>query len=234
MRKQKSGVLGVLGMIASVISLSAHAGMGMEEFNQLTLAEKQMVEDGGQVAHFGNEKPWPFVVIFQKINSTPEEAAAVFSDYANHVNFIPNMIKSAPTPVSKTVSNVYYQAKLPFLPAWVGGVESYLVRDEVMAYDDFQSFQVSWSLIPGHGETVKSSEGRARFESMGNATLLVYNSAIVPNRFGVDVGFVVEGAKDTMRKGVEAIVRRVETLKAENNPLLKTEIENLRKSFSFE
>jgi hypothetical protein len=225
-------VLGLLGLSLFLVSAEVFAGSAVEEFQKLNAADQNKVQEGGQVVQFGSQKPWPSVAIYQRINATPEESAAMFFDYSNHLKFIPHVTKSVPSAVSKTVYNVEYQVKLPFIPAWMGGIESYTVRDEVTTYDNGHGYEVTWSLVPGHGETVKSSVGSARFEDLGGATLLAYTSYIVPGRSGSDWGFVIDGAKDSVKKAVTAIAKQVEKEKSSEPSLLQTQLEKLKEAFS--
>ena len=232
MKLVRSGVTVVLGLSLFLNSAQVFAGSGVEEFQKLTPSEQKTVQDGGQVVQFGAQKPWPSVTIYQRINATPEESTAMFFDYGNQVKYIPNLTKAVPSFESKTVYNVSYQVKLPFIPSWMGGTENYTVRDELFSSDNGHAYEVKWTLVPGHGETVKSSVGNARFEDLGGATLLAYNSYIVPGRSGADWGFVVERAKDSVKKAVAAIAKQVEKEKSDDKILLQTQLEKLKEAFS--
>jgi hypothetical protein len=230
--KLSSSIAVVLGLSLILSTEKVFAGSGMEEFQKLTPVEQKTVQDGGQVVQFGAQKPWPSVTIFQRINATSEESVAVFFDYGNQVKYIPHLTKSVPSFVSKTVYDVSYQVKLPFIPSWMGGTENYTVRDELVTSDNGHAYEVKWNLIPGHGETTKSSIGSAKFEDLGGATLLVYNSYIVPGRTGADFGFVVDGAKDSVKKAVTSIAKQVEKEKSDDKVLLQTQLEKLKEAFS--
>ncbi len=228
----RSSVAVVLGLSLFLSSARVFAETGVEEFKKLTPSDQQTVQNGGQVVQFGAQKPWPSVTIYQRINATPEESAAMFFDYGNQVKYIPHLTKAVAAAVSKTVFNVDYQVKLPFIPSWMGGTENYSVRDEILSYDNGHSYEIQWSLIAGRGETVKSSAGYAKFEDLGGATLLAYYSYIVPGRSGSGLGFVIDGAKDSVKKAVTAIAKQVEKEKSDDKFLLQTQLEKLKAAFS--
>ncbi|MEO7163118.1 MAG: hypothetical protein ABI041_09375 [Bdellovibrionia bacterium] len=232
MKLLSSSIAVVLGLSLFLSSQKVFAGSGMEGFQKLTPAEQKTVQDGGQVVQFGSEKPWPSAIVYQRINATPEESVAVFFDYGHQVKYIPHLMTVVPTAVSKTVYDVAYQVKVPFIPSWMGGIENYTVRDELVSFDNGHSYEVKWNLLTGHGETTKSSVGGAKFEDLGGATLLAYSSYIVPGRKGADFGFVVDGAKKSVKEAVASIVKQIEKEKSEDKVLLDNQLQKLKEAFS--
>jgi len=232
MKLTRSSTAVVLGLALFLSSAKVFAGSALEDFQRLTPAEQKAVQDGGQVVQFGTETPWPSVILYQRVHVTPEEATAVFFDYAYQKEYIPNLITVVPNQVSSTVYDVDYLVKIPFVPTWLGGTEKYRVRDELATYDNGHAYEFKWKLVPGHGETTQSSDGSLKVEGFGTDTLLVYYSYIIPGRIGSGNGYVVDGAKDAVKKAFTAIVNQIEKVKSDYNPFLQTKIEKLREALS--
>src|SRR5215213_8631876 len=64
--------------------------------DELSAAQQEVIDRGGQV--FVTEdvrgSPWPRASVFQYVDATPEEAAAVFADYDRHATYMPGLKSS--------------------------------------------------------------------------------------------------------------------------------------------
>lgn len=190
----------------------------------------EQVKRGEQVAQFTpvSGSPWPESHIYEMIEATPEEAVAVFHDYARHADYMPGVRKSVPMPVNSSTDNIDYLYVVK-LPIWLGGKEvkeNYTVQDHVSSYDSGASYEIEWKMV--RADTNKDIQGSARFESLGNATLLIYDNLIVPGQHGASLGPVVEGAKKSVKEAVQAIVHHVQDEKMNQPDLLQDEIHSLR------
>ena len=230
-------VLFVAGAIAP-FSQFAQANV----FDQLSREDQEKITRGEQVSSFevvpaepgldpeGNPfpaPPWPKCRVYQRIHTTPEEAVAVFADYKLQSRYVPGLQKSEISKViNKSTVEVDYTYGLP-----MGfGTETYTVRDQVEFLKSSKSYRISWTFV--RADTTKNTEGDAVFEPLNGETLLAYYSFIVPNRWGSNLGWVIDEAKKSVKDAVTAIVNQVETEKTEQPALLKKQLEELRAIFS--
>lgn len=191
--------------------------------DELSQADQNRVKNGEQVFIHDETKPWPKCTVYQRVEATPEEAAAVFADYNLHASYFPNLTQSKIVrALNKTTMEIDYTMKLP-----LGlGSENYTVRDVLSSYDSGNSYKVMWSLVKG--DSMSTSDGSARFEKLGNGTLLVYYSFIVPTRWGSSVGWVVDGAKKAVKDAVTALVKQIEKEKVNEPGHLEIQLKNMR------
>src|SRR6187200_2462592 len=107
-----SGICTLLLAIPSV----ALAGTVMDE---ITSAQQEQVKKGTQVLFTEDVEgnAWPRVRVYRVVNATPEEMAAVFFDFNNAKDFVPNVLKSEISKkVSSKVVEVDYGIDIPILP----------------------------------------------------------------------------------------------------------------------
>ena len=194
-------------------------------FDSLKSEEKNQVMNGKQVIHESRDPihphaPWPKFEVFQLIQATPEEAAAVFWDTGNHKNFIPNLKRSDTTMTGKNTADVHYSIELPMML----GTESYVVHNTLHSHQG--TYEVSWVGVPN--SSFDYSVGSAQFEPLGDATLLTYTSSVNSIRFGSSLAWVVDGVRSQLLQTVDAIVNRTDGEKASHSTLLQQEIDLLR------
>lgn len=195
--------------------------LGGEIVKELTPAQVAEVKKGGQVVLTEEieGKPWPRVRVFQLIKATPEEACAVFTDYANAKEFVPNLLKSeVARKVSSSVAEVDYGLDVPILPD-----EFYTVRNTIK-FSPPDSYRVDWKLL--RAVQTKDSVGAFRVESFDGQTLLCYQNLVTP---GSSMAPLLKGhAIKQMRQTVDAIVRQIEKQKTSNAADLKRQVDALR------
>ncbi len=194
--------------------------------DELSNSDKNKVKNGEQVAVYTNVgKVWPKSNNYKRLESTPEEAAAIFSDYELQSFYFPSLIKSKISKViDKFTNEVDFSLRLPFDL----GIENYTVKNKLSNYDNGDSYMVSWSLV--RADTTKSTEGSARFEKLGTGTLLSFTNLIEPGRWGSGVSWVVEHAKKAAKDGVTNLVTQIEKEKTSQSELLQKQVELLRKT----
>lgn len=192
-------------------------------WDTLTPAQQATLNQGQQV--FVTEKvegkPWPKVFAYQLIHATPEQSAAVFTDYESTKTYIKNMKKSEISRrVSPRVIEVDYVMSIPLISD-----EAYTVSNVLQAYEaDGPSYQVSWTLV--RASSTKSSEGWVKFEPRGAETLMAYHTFVVPGSGMAD--FVKERALKQVRESVTATARQVETLRTHSAAELARLVDLLR------
>jgi len=193
--------------------------------NDLDDAQRGELERGGQVIIMQDieGKPWPRVRLYQRVEATPEEVAAVFFDYSNAKSFIPKVIKSdIARQVSPCIVEVDYGIDVPILPD-----EFYTARNELAAGRD-GSYRVSWSLV--RALQTKASEGSLCIERLGDGSVIRYTNLVTP---GSSMAVILKlPAIDQMRGTVRAIGRQVERQKKERPETLKNQILSLQEALS--
>jgi hypothetical protein len=197
---------------------------------ELSADQKLLIESGGQVfitmdvAGF----PWPRVYIYQYIDATPEDAAAVFTDYERHKSFIPNLKTSTVSQVvDRVTAEVDYVLRIPLFAD-----ERYTVRDQLSSYDDGTSYEVRWTLV--RASSTRGSEGNLRFEPYQNerlqrqGTLMSYYNFITPGSRLAGIGFIKRKGLQQLRDTAHAIVRQVQSARARDPALFQKQLAALR------
>ncbi len=218
--KNVLSIFAVLGLVAGLFGFHAPAFAGV--YSDLTPDQQNSVQKGETVfiAKEVDGAPWPKAYIYVRIDSTPEEAAAVFSDYNSQKNYIPNILKSQISKqVSKTAVNVDYTVHIPVLSD-----ESYTVEDTLSAYDGGTSYKVEWKLV--RADSTKSSDGYARFETLGTATIMAYYNFVVPG--SSMAGLVKKQAMKQVQDVVKAVRTQVEKERTGGRELLDKQIQTMR------
>lgn len=197
-------------------------------YDELTDAQKDKIQKGEQVFFTENVagSEWPRAYVYQRIEATPEESAAVFFDFERHKNFIPNLKKSK---ISKVIDprtfEVDYTLKVPtfFLPD-----EDYTVRNQLSSYDDGASYQIAWKLV--RADTTKDSVGNVRFEALGTGTIMGYINFVKP---GSSLADMVKGkAMKQVQDTAKAMRRQIETERTKERELLEEQLKALRSALS--
>lgn len=153
--------------------------------------------------------PWPAVTIVTYVDATPEEAAAVFVDYARHVEFIPSTKRSRISRVhSSTDVEVDYIVALPIVSD-----EEYTVRDKLSR--DSSGYRVDWTLV--RASSTKGTVGHARFtpgvdpKTGKPATRFEYHNFVTPGSRIAGMGFIKNRALKEMEQTVAAFAKRFES-----------------------
>jgi hypothetical protein len=192
-------------------SLGAVVAVAQSVTAVLTPAQLAAVDGGGRVVITRNrpESPWPAVTVFAYIDATPEEAAAVFTDYERHSTYIPSVKRSRISRViDATTAEVEYTVGLPIVRD-----EQYAVRDHVSS-DSAGGFRVDWVLV--RATSTKATDGYARFSRHINArtghngTLVEYYNFVTPGSRLASLGFIRHRAVRQVEETVAAIVRQAE------------------------
>lgn len=180
------------------------------------------------------DSPWPRVIVYRFIDATPEEAVAVFADYARHASYMPNLAYSRVHVIDDTTADVDYQLRVPLLPD-----ERYTVRDRLRRYtvpgmqaESATSYQVTWSLV--RASSTRAADGDARFEPCASrrlarrGTLLIHRNLVVPGFRLASLGFIRARAIAQARATADAIAAEVERERNQDAALLGREVAALR------
>jgi hypothetical protein len=221
--------------LAAFLALSALCTSGQRRLleqaaGELTAEQSANVERGRQVVltHDEPSSPWPRMHVYQFIDATPEEAAAVFTDYERHSTYIPNLRESRISyRADELTAEVDYVLRVPLAPD-----ERYTVRDRLSIPDDGESYLVTWTLV--RASSTRATDGSVRFERYWNeqlnsaGTLMVYSNFVTPGSRLARLPFVRGKAMAQMRDTAGAIAAQVERQRAGDRTLLERQLAVLR------
>lgn len=224
-RTQFSLVLGLFGFFfATASSLFASTPRIID---QLSPANLDAMRKGEQLVFTLKQSgPWPRITIFQKVESTPEEALAVFSDYETQVHYIPRMIAvRILSKFDRRTADVEYTLDLP----WPFTRESYVMRDRVGDYalsPEEKGYSLNWELI--RSGSLREAVGVAQFEAWDGGTVMMYRNFVYPSN-GL-AGAAKNEALNTVKRSAWAIKTQIEKEKKEDPGLLLRQLDVLRAS----
>lgn len=209
-------------LTALVLSLASASTAVAGIYDELTPAQQQAVQKGEQV-FLTQEMPnsaWPKAYVFQRVDATPEQAAAVFSDFERGKDFIPNVKKSQISQrLSPSVLNVDYLLNVPMLKD-----ESYTVQNTVSSYAGGAAYQVQWKMV--RADSTKDIVGSIRFESLGTGSVMAYVNFVTPGS-GM-AGMVKKQAMKQVRDTAQAIADQAHKNRVENPALMDQQVQALR------
>ena len=197
--------------------------------HELTGEQQATIDDGRQVflTWEVNGSAWPRACVYQHVDASPEEAAAVFTNYDRHLSFIPKLRKSTMSRVIDPVTaEVDYTLSLPIVAD-----EHYTVRDHLSTYGGV-SYKIEWTLV--RASSTKATEGSVRFEphrgvrAQRDGTLMTYCNLVTPGSRLAKLGFIKSKAMAQVREAAGAIVAEVERECAGDRALLDAELRTLR------
>jgi hypothetical protein len=154
------------------------------------------------------ESPWPAVTIVTFVRATPEEAAAVFTDYESHATYLPSTKRSRISRVHSPADvEVDYVVSIPIVSD-----EEYTVRDRLSRAD--AGYRVDWTLV--RASSTKETVGHARFtpavdSKTGEAgTRFEYHNFVTPGSRMASIGFIRNRALREMEETAAALAARIE------------------------
>jgi hypothetical protein len=194
----------------------------------LSTAERVQLDAGVAVVR-SQDMPgsnWPAVSVYQIVNTTPETAMAIFTDYGAQVDYLRSCCGVLQSRVldpavggDLRVQRVLYELEVP-----VVSNERYELREE-MAKVEGGGYRVSWGKVStgGHSESIF---GRAVFEPLGGKTVFYYYNFTRMTAFGSGV-FSGESVKRT-QKTVSAMGRHMEQVSAEGGARQEDNVARVR------
>ena len=196
---------------------------------ELTADQRRLIDAGEQVfvTRDSARTPWPLAWVYQFINATPEEAAAVFADAERQTDYVPDLKRSRIIrTIGPGVIEVAQEMRVPIVKD-----EWWEVRDTVSARDD-GSYRIAWTLV--RARTTKSVTGYAHFEAYHNpltgrdGTLLTYHNFAVPGSRMAGLGLVERHALKKLRETARALRDQVERERRDEPDLLARQLAALR------
>ncbi len=207
-----------LALAALWAASGSHAG-GL--IDALAPADAARVRAGEQVLVTEDVKglPWPRARIFQTVAASPEEVMAVFFDYDNACDFVPNCEKSKISKVIDPVTfDVDYVVAVPILAD-----EAYTARNSLHA-EEGGRLVVEWSVL--RASSIKSSEGSFTVEPFGDGAILRYTNLVEPSS---QAAMLLKGvALSQMRDTISALVGQVKRKRAERPGDLQALVERMK------
>lgn len=166
--------------------------------------------------------PWPEVKVYSLINASPEESMAVYFDYSEHKDYIPDLLRSDPIKyISSTDIEVSFEVSL----SWPLANSKFITGNQLSKLKN-GGYQIHW--YPVTHTSAKDCTGEIMFLPFRRSTLLVYRNFTFPN------SSLASLFKNRMFKNIKvtisAIVKRIESVKKEGGPGLAGYIRNLNKA----
>ena len=193
-------------------AMIAPAAVAQPARGELTAAQLVRLERGERIV-IARERagfPWPAVTVFAYVSATPEHAAAVFTDYASHAAYIPDLKRSRVARViDSATAEVDYLLAMPIVRD-----EEYTVRNRI-SRDSVGAVRVDWTLV--HATSTKATTGHARFIPHTNSrtgvqgTLIEYHNFVTPGSRIAGLGFIRSRAIVQVDETVRALVQRIQT-----------------------
>lgn len=209
------GIALFLVVAASAPCLASLAdSLNSKELNQIKEGQQIMITEDVK------DKPWPRVSVYQVVNASPEEVMAVFFDYNNACNFIPNVKKSE---ISKQINacsqEVTYSVDVPILPD-----EIYTMRNSLSSTP--KGYKIGWTLLDA--STMKAADGNFEVEPLDGRSLVRYQNLVDPGSklAGMLKGFACQQIQTT----VSAISKEIEGQKSDQPAKLQKKVLKLEEA----
>jgi hypothetical protein len=195
---------------------------------ELSAEQRQRIDAGDQVfvTRDSGSTPWPMAWVYQFIDASPEEAAAVFADAERQVDYVPDLKGSRVVrTIAPGVFEVAQELRVPIVRD-----EWWEVRDSVSAHEG--SYRIAWTLV--RARTTKHVTGYAYIEPYRNAltgrdgTLLTYHNFAVPGAGIAGFGPIKRHALRKVRETAQGLRDQVERARAMDSELLARQVAALR------
>ena len=189
--------------------------------DELAAPDLNTLKAGRQVVRTENIEgmPWPRFSIYQIVKAKPEEAAAVFFDYNNARDFIPNVkLSEISREINPRCQEVSYAVDVPILPD-----ECYTTQNTLSLEDS--SYRIQWKLLKA--TSMKSTEGSFSVEPMGDGQCLIrYRNLVDPGSKFAPV--LRSFASKQIVETVAAIAAEIESQKVNKAAGLQQKVERLQ------
>jgi len=215
----------LVGLTGLAFSLNGSFAVAGGLYDQLTVEQRKVV-DKGELLFYTEEvegATWPKVFIYQRVEATPEEFAAVFADYELQASYVPGLKKSK---ISKRIdprtTEIDYTLKASVV------TEDYTVRNTLAGNARAEDYRIDWTLV--RASSTKATQGWARMEKLGTGMLFGYYNFVTPGVPGA--GLMKDKAARQVRDTATAIIAQVVKERQSERGLLQVQIENLRKALN--
>lgn len=213
----------IAGLLAIAATIAA------AQVPSLSAEQTERVERGEavQVLSAAEGSPWPRSTVYQFIEATPEECAAVLSDYELQEKYAPRMKSSRIVRDTGKVTDVEYVISIPVYPDersvsrhWIGvnGAE----------------YRIEWRTVEEPGSKGSVTRGSATFRPMTNTrtgktgTLMIHDQSVVPASMFARVPMVRNKAIEASRDGAASIRKQVEKERTADRRLLEAQLKRFR------
>jgi hypothetical protein len=220
-------VFGFALVLAALASVSARAEV---KYSDLSDAEKTAVNGGQQVVKKENvaNSAWPRVTVFQRIEATPDQVAAVMFDYAAHKEFFEGITLSTPKTPGAATTDIDYIMTLPKVMGISLPDENYTVTD-VLTKVGADGYAISWKMVKA--SSMQDTNGVAKFEKLGTATLVSYTNFInPPTKYGSLAGLISGMAADRVKGSVTSLDKQVQKERSSDQARLTAQLAALSKA----
>ena len=220
--------LALFTQVASAAApLDVHCTKAGKAWSELSKADQDKAL-AGEVLLFEETpagKDWPLINVYFVVESTPEEAMAVFADYNRQKEYMPGVIeskiKSSPGPRR---AYVYYVIDAVFRNSWYN-------TQNILAYDSkIDQFRADWTKY-GEAQDAKVIDGVVRTEAVGGAALVAYRLYTEIDG-GIFTGIARGQGPGRAQKTMTALRDRIRTERKSMKELLRTQVEALRKELA--
>ena len=172
-------------------------------------------------------KQWPRSTVYQFIEATPEQAAAVLSDYELQSTYIPRLNTSRIVKQRGTSTDVEYVVSIPIYPD-----ERSVSRQRVVISGD--EYRVEWFTVVDSTKKGSVTVGSATFRPVTNArtgkagTLMIHDQTVEPASMFARVPMVRNKAIEASKDAAAAIRKQVERERASDAARLEAQVTKLR------
>jgi hypothetical protein len=169
---------------------------------------------------------WPSVTVYQLVDTTPEAAMAIFTDYDEQASYLKDCcgvlrsrVLDAAVGGDPRVQRVLFEIEVP-----VVSNETYELREEMSRGTD-GSYRVVWSKVSagGHSDAIV---GRALFEPRGGKTVFSYHNYTQITAFGA--GLFADASVKRAQVTAQAIARHMARESAAGGPGFQADLARLR------
>lgn len=218
----------ILVYLALLAPLSAHAldlfRGGPLLWNDLNPEQQKTLLSGGQVAIsqkvIGSD--WPNNVAYQWVQATPEEAAAVFTDYASQKTYVPKVLESR---VSQMDSPDHVYVDYTIDTGFLGMKSTYTVENRVKFHPEKSEYWVKWDFVKGSHAT--AIDGLVRIQPHAEGAIFFYQLyTVVPS--GILSGIIRDQGFESLKNSVHAIVSQIHREKKSQPDQLTHQVHCLR------
>ena len=212
-------------MIAAVVALWALQTQSLP----LTPAQLEQFERGEavQVLQTLPASPWPRSTVYQFIEATPEQSAAVLSDYGLQSRYIPKLKTSRVIGTHNGETDVQYVVSIPIYPD-----ERSVSRQRVVA--NGTEYRVEWHTVVDSATRGSVTKGSATFRPWTNTrtgkvgTLMIHDQTVTPASMFARVPVVRSKAIEASRDAAAAIRKQVEHEIARDGERLRAQLAAMR------
>jgi hypothetical protein len=211
------------------LKISAVAMLATAQLLPLTAEQVERVERGEavQVLQTLAESPWPRSTVYQFIEATPEQSAAVLADFALAQSYVPKVKSSRVLRSVNGETDVEYVISIPIYPD-----ERSVSRQRVSVAG--AEYHVEWHTVVDSTAKGSVTRGNATFRAMANkrtgrtGTLMIHDQSVVPASMFARVPMVRNKAVEASRTTAEAIRKQVEHELAKEPAKLQAQVVHMR------